>query len=82
MPQRRYAVPFLMCRSNHRFTDGYDYKLLCLINLIAIKKCKSILLNNKKKPCRNTLQGFIFHKSDLYKNTTHYHFRGKWFYNL
>lgn len=53
MPQRRYAVPFLMCRSNHRFTDGYDYKLLCLINLIAIKKCKSILLNNKKK----TLQG-------------------------
>lgn len=53
MPQRRYAVPFLMCRSNHRFTDGYDYKLLCLINLIAIKKCKSILLNNNIK----TLQG-------------------------
>lgn len=53
MPQRRYAVPFLMCRSNHRFTDGYDYKLLCVINLIAIKKCKSILLNNNIK----TLQG-------------------------
>ena len=69
MPQRRYAVPFLMCRSNHRFTDGYDYKLLCLINLIAIKKCKSILLNNKKKGAvkkspqiakRNLKMGFLF----------------------